>query len=67
MKPSNILSIGNNSKLGDLGRSLCLSTEVECPYSLSMFNGDWTYAPPEAFLTIDYQMIKKGFIKWIII
>lgn len=49
LKPSNILSIGNNSKLGDLGRSLCLSTEVECPYSLSMFNGDWTYAPPEAF------------------
>lgn len=49
LKPSNILSIGNNSKLGDLGRSLCLSPEVDCPYSLNRFNGDWTYAPPEAF------------------
>ena len=49
LKPSNILSIGDISKLGDLGRSLCLSSDVDCPYSLSIFNGDWTYAPPEAF------------------
>ena len=49
LKPSNILSVGANSKLGDLGRSLCFSPDIDCPYSLSMFNGDWTYAPPEAF------------------
>ncbi len=47
MKPSNILSIKDNSKIGDLGRSLCMSPDIRCPYSLN-FNGDWGYAPPEA-------------------
>ena len=49
LKPSNVLTIGENSKIGDLGRSLCLDPNVNCPYPLVGFNGDWTYAPPEAF------------------
>lgn len=49
IKPSNIMVFETESKLGDLGRSLCLSSDVKCPYNLEGFNGDWTYAPPEAF------------------
>lgn len=48
MKPSNVLSVNNQSKIGDLGRSLCLSSEIRCPYPFD-FNGDLHYAPPEAF------------------
>ena len=48
IKPSNVLTINNQSKIGDLGRSLCLSPDIKCPYPLD-FNGDLTYAPPEAF------------------
>lgn len=49
LKPSNILSFSGESKIGDLGRSLCLNGEVACPYGASSFNGDWTYAAPECF------------------
>lgn len=48
MKPSNILSIRDQYKIGDLGKSLCLSKEINCPYP-NIFNGDPHYAPPEAF------------------
>lgn len=49
IKPSNILSVSEVSKLGDLGRSLCFDNDVQCPYPIVGFNGDWTYAPPESY------------------
>ena len=49
VKPSNILSINNKSKIGDLGRSLCMSPLINCPYSYK-FNGDMGYASPEGIL-----------------
>lgn len=58
MKPSNVLSIRNKSKIGDLGRSLCLSPDVRCPYPLD-FNGDPNYAPPEAFFLYGTSKEKK--------
>lgn len=48
IKPSNILSIKGESKIGDLGRSLCFNADVACPYS-AHFNGDRNYAAPECF------------------
>jgi serine/threonine protein kinase len=45
IKPSNILVFSNESKLGDLGRSIC--ENVDGPYSKMSFSGDKTYAPPE--------------------
>ena len=48
LSPSKILSVGENFKLGDLSRALCLNPELGCPFSLDDFNGrDYTYAPPE--------------------
>lgn len=49
IKPSNVLSVNEVSKLGDLGRSICFDPDVNCPYSWDVFNGDWGYAPPESF------------------
>ena len=49
LKPSNVLYQKGESKIGDLGRSLCLSGDVACPYNLMGFNGDWSYAAPECF------------------
>lgn len=48
IKPSNILYVLGESKLGDLGRALCLDSSVSCPFSLKGFWGDLGYAPPEA-------------------
>lgn len=48
IKPSNILSFKGESKIGDLGRSLCFDASVNCPYPLR-FNGDRNYAAPECF------------------
>jgi len=45
LKPSNILVFNTESKLGDLGRSIC--RDIEGPYSKRVFTGDFTYAPPE--------------------
>lgn len=48
IKPSNILSIKGESKIGDLGRSICFDSSVSCPYS-ALFNGDKNYAAPECY------------------
>tara|TARA_R110000868_G_scaffold399683_1_gene673640 strand:- start:2792 stop:3859 length:1068 start_codon:yes stop_codon:yes gene_type:complete len=45
LKPSNILVFDAESKLGDLGRSIC--KDMDGPYSKRAFTGDFTYAPPE--------------------
>jgi serine/threonine protein kinase len=45
IKPSNVLVFGSESKLGDLGRSICQS--IDGPYNKRVFTGDFTYAPPE--------------------
>lgn len=48
IKPSNILFFGDESKIGDLGRSLIFDNNIVCPYPLR-FNGDRNYAAPECF------------------
>lgn len=45
LKPSNILLFKEESKIGDVGRSLC--KKMISPYDGTVFNGDWNYAPPE--------------------
>lgn len=45
LKPSNVLVFKNESKIGDLGRSVCI--DLPSPYGDSVFTGDWSYAPPE--------------------
>lgn len=49
LKPSNILLFGEESKIGDFGRSLCFAPSIDCPYDTMHVNfcGDLTYAPPE--------------------
>lgn len=49
LKPSNVMKFEDESKIGDLGRSLCFDENVHCPYPFISFHGDWNYAPPEAF------------------
>lgn len=58
IKPSNVLSFTGESKIGDLGRSLCFDDDIECPYPLR-FNGDRTYAAPETFFS-DFQGTKES-------
>ncbi|MFA6570977.1 MAG: protein kinase [Bacteroidota bacterium] len=57
IKPSNILLFKQDSKIGDLGRSLCF--DVKSPYDDLAFSGDWNYAPPE----IIYQYYEKDMRK----
>jgi len=45
LKPSNILVLKGESKIGDLGRSICKS--ISSPYDKMAFTGDFSYAPPE--------------------
>jgi eukaryotic-like serine/threonine-protein kinase len=45
LKPSNILVFKLESKLGDLGRSIC--RDLDGPYNRLNFTGDINYAPPE--------------------
>jgi serine/threonine protein kinase len=45
LKPSNILLFKGESKIGDLGRSICRS--ISSPYDKLAFAGDFNYAPPE--------------------
>jgi serine/threonine protein kinase len=46
LKPSNILIFNKQSKLGDIGRSLCKELN-DGPYKGRAFSGDYNYAPPE--------------------
>jgi serine/threonine protein kinase len=57
LKPSNILVFNTDSKLGDLGRSMCQA--VDGPYNNMPYTGDFTYAPPE----IMYQYYEKDWLK----
>lgn len=59
LKPSNVLLFKNESKIGDLGRSFCFNGEIDCPYTLSSFFGDWNYAPPEAIFNYLIPDIKE--------
>ena len=45
IKPSNVLVFNEESKIGDLGRSICPS--LNSPYKNLTFAGDRNYAPPE--------------------
>lgn len=45
LKPSNILLFDKESKIGDLGRSMC--KDIESQYNNQVYSGDWNYAPPE--------------------
>jgi eukaryotic-like serine/threonine-protein kinase len=45
LKPSNVLLFGDESRIGDLGRSTCLA--IPSPLRDCTFAGDLTYAPPE--------------------
>jgi eukaryotic-like serine/threonine-protein kinase len=45
LKPSNVLIFGEESKIGDLGRSTTLA--IASPLREQPFAGDWSYAPPE--------------------
>jgi serine/threonine protein kinase len=57
LKPSNVLVYKTESKLGDLGRSICLA--IDGPYNKKAFTGDWTYAPPEMM----YGYYEKEWLK----
>jgi len=45
LKPSNILLFDGESRICDLGRSLCKA--ISSPYDNEPFTGDFIYAPPE--------------------
>lgn len=57
LKPSNVLVFNSESKLGDLGRSIC--RDIDGPYSKRPFTGDFTYAPPEIW----YRYYEKDWTK----
>lgn len=58
LKPSNILVFNEESKISDLGRSMC--ENLKGPYNDWKFSGDQTYAPWEVFyrytLTDDWHL-----------
>ncbi len=45
LKPSNILLFSGESKIGDIGRSVC--ENLASPYDELTYSGDYSYAPPE--------------------
>jgi len=47
LKPSNILLFKQNSKLGDLGRSMCRDIDIDIRHNKQPYSGDLNYAPPE--------------------
>lgn len=59
LKPSNVMSFERESKIGDLGRSLCFDNEIDCPYIAVSFHGDWNYAPPEAIFNYLIPDVKE--------
>lgn len=59
IKPSNIMVFEEESKLGDLGRSICMSPEVKYPFAIEGFTGDNNYAPPEVFFHYHLPDVKQ--------
>ena len=60
IKPSNVMIFSSlESKLGDLGRSLCFSPEIKCPYTFNHFLGDLNYAPPEALFGFEIANLRE--------
>lgn len=60
LKPSNILVFSNESKIGDIGRSICFN--FDGPYKKCIFSGDYTYAPPEIMYNYhDPDMNKRNY------
>ena len=60
LKPSNVLIFNEESKLGDLGRSMCKSMDSE--YNSLNYSGDWNYAPPEMmYQYYDVDWYKRTF------
>lgn len=57
LKPSNILVFNKESKIGDLGRSICKT--MKGPHTKAKFTGDYNYAPPE----IMYNYYEEDWIK----
>ena len=57
LKPSNILLFDKESKIGDLGRSMC--KDIESKYNDQIYSGDWNYAPPELI----YQYYERDWEK----
>jgi serine/threonine protein kinase len=57
LKPSNILLFNQNSKLGDLGRSMC--KDMESQYNKMIYSGDLNYLPPEMM----YRYYEKDWTK----
>ncbi len=57
LKPSNVLVFDSESKIGDLGRSMCKN--MDGPYNKEVFTGDWTYAPPELM----YRYFENDWLK----
>ncbi len=47
LKPSNVLLYASVTKIGDLGRSICLALDPPAPLRDEDFTGEYTYAPPE--------------------
>lgn len=57
LKPSNILVFESDSKIGDLGRSMC--KDLDGPYNKQLYTGDVSYAPPELL----YGYFEKDWLK----
>jgi serine/threonine protein kinase len=61
LKPSNILIFDNNSKIGDLGRSI--SATLDSPFRSLPFSGDYNYAPPEILYgEIEPNLFKRTYL-----
>jgi eukaryotic-like serine/threonine-protein kinase len=60
LKPSNVLLFGSETKIGDLGRSTCLT--LDSPLRELPFAGEFTYAPPEILYGVhDPDWRKRSF------
>lgn len=59
LKPSNILVFEQESKISDLGRSMC--ENLKGPYNDWLYSGDQTYAPLEVFYR--YEWTKEWHLK----
>lgn len=59
LKPSNILVFNKESKISDLGRSMCVN--IDGPYNDWIYSGDQTYAPIEVFYR--YTCTKEWHLK----